>query len=134
MFFVQFSFISLLSDVSLSVTATLKILWLNTIVYNFSKGIYHSNTCFNFSTGLSIMCLMAKCLLSVSEHSYCFWLLGFPEVLWLELVFLLWLLSKKTLTFLSLLVIPIIYWPTMFYNPHYNAFSLFFIIFFVLES
>lgn len=88
------------SHFSLSGSASPEILELNRILYSFNKGICYSNTCFYFSIAFPSLCLMATCLLYDSEHSYCFWLLGFPEVLWLELGFLLWLLSKKTLIFL----------------------------------
>lgn len=120
------------SSFSLWGSASPEIFELNTVLSSFNKGICCSHTCFNFSTSLPILCLMATCLPSVSGHSYCFWLLGFPEVLWLDLFF-------SAMAFLqedshpSLLVIPIIYWPPRFYGPHYNAFSPP-VIFFVLEN
>lgn len=78
-----------------------EILDLSTVLSSFNKGICYFNSCFKFSTNLPILWPHASSLFS--EHSYCFWFLVFPEVLWLHLVFLPWLLSKKTLIFLSLL-------------------------------
>lgn len=89
------------SSFSLWGSASPEIFELNTVLSSFNKGICCSHTCFNFSTSLPISCLMATCLPSVSGHSYCFWLLGFPEVLWLDLFFFCYGFSPRRLSSFS---------------------------------